>query len=375
MRRSENIPRRVTFLAPILLAWVASGCTTGPASDSRPPEVLIASDRVVQVNLANGRIQRQRLLPGAATDLALAPRTGHLAVATRWGAVFLVLPNLEVGWNEKLGIVDAIEISLDARHAYLLLHPGDHPEEATGDHTLLEVDFPAGTHRREARLDSRAYDLLMDAPTGAIYVTDLIGRVVHRVDAGTFAVTDHEISLGQSPAEEPRGAFLRLLLPGRQPDELFVVEDLRDAARVWRWQPAAGTLDPHPLPEVVPPVLGGGPLGAAPEGGLWLFTRSHFLRLDANLRVKDRIALADSASAHRFAGGSPATHRFGASDGRAAVLLGPAPPAHGRPRARAVWINLAQGGVAGERLLDLQAGPMVILSPETPATTREAATR
>jgi hypothetical protein len=96
-------------------------------------------------------------------------------------------------------------------------------------------------------------------------VTDLVGRTVHRVDLASFAVTEHAIGSGAAPKIEPRGAFLRLLLPGLAPGELIAVEDARDLARLWRWAPAREQVEPHPLTGVPPPVLGGGLRGPVAE--------------------------------------------------------------------------------------------------------------
>jgi hypothetical protein len=316
--------------------------------------VLIAGDRLVHFNLATGRTLATRLLPAPATDLAVAPGGGTIAVATLRGAALLDRTKLDVLWHEDLGIVDAVELAPDGRHAYLLLHPGTDPHEAAADHTLLEIAVPDGAHGRAAILPARAYDLLLDAPAGAIFATDLIGRTVHRIDLATFAVTTHEIALGRSPEEEPRGAFLRVLLPGRRPGEIFALEDLRARARLWRWEPAADRLSAHELAAVDPPVLGGGPLGA----GLWLFTRREMLRLSADLHIEARTDLAG-------AGADSAAYRFAAADLETAVFLGPEPPAGGRAQSRITWIDLrpnarrnAPGGV---RLLELRAGPLALL--------------
>jgi hypothetical protein len=196
-----------------------------------------------------------------------------------------------------------------------------------------------------------------------------VGRTIHRVELASFAVTDHVIGLGREPAVEPRSAFLRLLLPGRAAGELVAVEDARAAARLWRWEPPAGPLEPHDLAGVVPPVLGGGPIagpasspGRGP-GGYWLFTRSEFLRLGADFGVTDRapLGLPDSSAGYRFA----------AADGRTCVLLAPAPPVRGIPPARATWIDLSTGRPAGQRLLELRAGPFVLL-PAAAGARRQA---
>jgi hypothetical protein len=311
--------------------------------------VLVAGDRLVELDLGTGRERKARLLPAPATDLALSPDARTIAVATLRGAALLDPTRFDVLWHAELGIVDAVEFAPDGRHAYLLLHPGADPREATGNHTLLEIEVPSGSHGRQAILPPRAYDLLLDAPTGAIYATNLIGRSVHRIDLATFVVSTHEIGLGRTPEEEPRGAFLRVLVPGRRPGEIFALEDLRARARLWRWEPAATRLSPHELPGVDPPVLGGGPLG----DGMWLFTRSEMLRLSTDFDIAARRALA--------AGGDSAAYRFAAADAETAVFLGPAPPAGGRAQSRVTWIDLASDTPGGVRLLALRAGPLVLL--------------
>ncbi len=354
---------RVPGLAAFILVCLSlAGCGGGRSGAPGAPEVLVASDRIVHVDLALGRVLHQRLLPAPANDLVLAPGGARLAVATRRGAAFLDVQGLKVTWYEDLGILDAVELSPDGRVAYVLIHPGKDPAETNGEHRVLEIDFPSGKHGREVKLDARSYDLFVE-PGGAIDVTDLVGRTVHRIDPTTFAVTDHSIGLGLPPEQEPRGAFLRVLLPGRRPGELFAVEDNRAAARLWRWEPASSRVEPHDLPGVKPPVLGGGIVGGGSKtnGELWLHTRSQFLRLGADFSVNERLALAaqDSAAAYRFA----------AADGSICVLLGPAPPpSRGLPQARAVWIDLARGTVAGERLLEVRAGPCVLLPRPAAAT-------
>lgn len=362
---------RTLLAARLLLCFLAGwNAACGTRGGPPPPEVLVASDRLMHLNLAAGRVLRQRFLPAPGTDLALAPDARHLVLATGQGAAFLAVPSLEVGWNENLGIVDAVEFSPSGESAYLLLHPGDDPNEAEGDHRVREVAFPTGTPGREARLDARSYDLLVERSTGAIYVTDVVGRTVHRIEPSTFAVTDHAIGLGRSPDIEPLGAFLRLLFPGSRPGELVAVEDARASARLWRWEPAAGRLEPHPLDGVEPPVLGGGPLSEASPagGGVWLHTRSHFLRLDADYHVTSRLALArtDSTAAYRFA----------AANGSTCVLLGPALLPRSHLRTRALWIDLERSAVAGVRLLDLRPGPLVLLpGAEAPVSAAASSTR
>jgi hypothetical protein len=369
---------RITRAAGAFLAILVLGC--GRQAGPLPPEALIAHDRIAHVDLATGRTLRQRLLPAPTTDMALTDDASALAVATRRGAAFLSVPALEVVWTEDLGILDAVELSPDEKVAYFLIHPGESPDEAPGEHRVLEVAFPGGEHRREARLDARSYDLLVERPGGALFVTDLIGRTVHRIDPATFAVTHHTIGLGQPPELEPLGAFMRLILPGPRTGELVVIEDSRDAARLWRWEPAqsrpspaepkAERLEPHPLPGVRPPILGGGRIGgtsmaasarndnppgggAREERGLWLHTRSHFLRLGADFGVAASLALTDADSAPGY--------RFAAADHATCVLLGPAPPARGMPQSQMVWIDLAQGLIGGRRRLEVRTGPLVLL--------------
>jgi hypothetical protein len=193
-------------------------------------------------------------------------------------------------------------------------------------------------------------------------VTDLVGRTVHRVDLESFAVTDHTLASGAPPADEPRGAFLRLLLPGLRPGQLIAVEDTRAAVRLWDWEPARDRVLPHPLPGVPPPVLGGGLIPGSPPR-LWLHTRSEFLRIDADFGVTARVPLPGAAA------DSAAGYRFAAADGGRAVVLGPAPPVKGNPHARAAWLEIEGDRVLGQRLLELRAGPIAIL----PAASRTAA--
>jgi hypothetical protein len=362
--------RRLAARAAVLILAVAAAataavlvaCGAGTVPAALPPELLVgAGDRLARVDLASGRTLLWRLLPGPAIDLARSPDGALVGLATLRGAAFLDPDSLAVRWSENLGIVDAVEFAPDGAHAYFLLHPGDDPREASAEHTLLEVAVPGGAHGREARLPTRAYDLFLDAAGGAIYSTDLVGRTVHRVDLATFTVTDLEIGLGRAPAVEPEGAFVRVLLPGRTAGELFALEDTRGTPRLWRFEPATGKLEPHDLPGAKPPVLGGGPLGEGPGAGLWLFTRSQFLRLGADLRVTAETALALPDS-------SPGYH-FAAADRSTCVLLAPGSPSRGAPQTRAAWIDLERGTEAGARLLDLRTGPF-LLRPR-PAAPRE----
>jgi hypothetical protein len=346
----------VRSLAPILiLAALLSGC--GGRSAPPPPSILIASDRLLEVELATGRIAKLRILPAPATDLDFDPEAGRIGIATLRGAAVLEPGHFEVLWSSNtLGIVDAIELAPGAERAYLLLHPGPNPREATGDHTLLELALPQGDTLRTATLPPRAYDLRCDPESGGLYVTDLVGRTVHRVDLASFAVTQHELGTGAPPAVEPRGAFLRLLLPGLRPGRLVAVEDTRDVARLWDWEPGGGPVQPHSLPGVLPPVLGGGRLGDDPPG-LWLHTRSEYLRLGTDFSVAARVPLPGAAA--DSAGG----YRFGAAAFGQAVFLGPAAPVRGQPHARAAWLDLQSDRPGGQRLLELRAGPIAILPP------------
>ena len=354
----------ILILAAAALTVLAA-CGAVPAPAPLPPELLVgAGDRLARVDLATGRTLLWRLLPAPAIDLARSPDGALIGLAMLRGAAFLDPDSLGVRWSENLGIVDAVEFAPDGAHAYFLLHPGDDPREATAEHTLLEIAVPGGAHGRQAHLPARAYDLFLDPAAGAIYSTDLVGRTVHRVDLATFAVTDLEIGLGRAPEVEPHGAFVRVLLPGRTAGELFALEDTRATPRLWRLEPATGKLDPHELPGAEPPVLGGGPLGDGPGAGLWLFTRSQFLRLGADLRIAATTALALPDS-------SPGYH-FAAADRSTCVLLAPGSPAGGVPRTRAAWIDLEhpeRSTEAGARLLDLRTGPF-LLRPR-PAALRE----
>jgi hypothetical protein len=340
---------------------LASGCG-GQDAAPKPPAVLIASDRLMQLEIATGRIVKQRILPAPATDLDFNPAAGRIAVATLRGPAVMDADRFDVLWSGKPEIIDAIELGPDGERAYVLVHPGRDPHESEGDHLLLEIALPGGNEIRRATLDARAYDLLLDPPSGGLYVTDLVGRAIHRVDLTTFAISNHQIGTGADPRVEPRGAFLRLLLPGRRPGELFPVEDRRDLARLWRWEPRSGALAGQVLDGVAPPVLGGGPDGDA----LWLHTRREFLRLDAQLAITTRVDLPEAAA--DSAGG----YRFAATDGRVVVLLGPAAPERGMMRARVTWLDLATGAPAGQRLLEVRAGPLAILPP---AAAAESATR
>jgi hypothetical protein len=79
------------------------------------------------------------------------------------------------------------------------------------------------------------------------------------------------------------------------------------------------------------------------------------LRLNANFEITARAPLpgaaADSATGYRFA----------AADGERAVFLGPAAPVRGEAHARATWLDVASGRPGGQRLLELRAGPIVLL--------------
>ncbi len=349
----------------VLLALaLVPGCG-GRDAAPKPPAVLIASDRLLHLEIATGRIVKQRILPAPATDLDFNPEAGRIGVATLRGPAVMDAERFDVLWSGRPEIIDAIELSPDGEHAYILVHPGTDPHEAAGEHTLAEIAIPGGTEVRRATLDARAYDLLLDPPSGGLYVTDLVGRAIHRVDLTTFAISNHQIGTGADPQVEPRGAFLRLLLPGRRPGELFAVEDRRDLARLWRWAPGSGALEARVLDGVSPPVLGGGP----DREELWLHTRSEFLRLDDQLAITTRVELPGAAA--DSAGG----YRFAASDGRVAVFLGAAPPERGMMRARVTWLDLATGAPAGQRLLEVRAGPLAILpaapiAPDAPAGSR-----
>ena len=354
---SPRIPGGGNGLLFLLLALaVASGCGGDRSAAPAPPAVLIASDRLMHLEIATGRIVKQRILPAPATDLDFNTTAGRIAVATLRGPAVMDAGRFDVLWSGKPEIIDAIELSPDGERAYVLVHPGTDPHEAAGDHLLTEIALPGGNELRRATLDARAYDLLLDPPSrglsaGGLYVTDLVGRTIHRVDLTTFAVSNHQIGTGADPEAEPKGAFLRLLLPGRRPGELFAVEDRRDRARLWRWTPDTGGLDPRELDGVSPPVLGGGP----DREDLWLYTRREFLRLDDQLAITTRVELPGAAA--DSAGG----YRFAASDGQVVVLLGPAAPERGMMRARVTWLDLATGASAGQRLLEVRAGPFAIL--------------
>jgi hypothetical protein len=349
---------RALRLILVALGVATAGCGS-PSETIPPPSILIASDRLLEVALATGRITKLRILPAPATDLEFDPAAARIGIASLRGAAVLEPERFDVLWSSNtLGIVDAIEFAPGAERAYLLLHPGPNPHESTGDHVLLELALPSGDTLRQTTLSPRAYDLLCDPASGGLYVTDLVGRTVHRVDLASFAVTDHAIGSGAAPRIEPRGAFLRLLLPGLAPGELIAVEDARDLARLWRWAPAREQVEPHPLTGVPPPVLGGGLL--PDHHGLWLHTRSEFLRLDADFNIATRTALPSAAA------DSAAGYRFAAAGGGQVVFLGPAAPARGQPQARATWLDLETGRPGGQRLLELRAGPVALLPAGAP---------
>jgi hypothetical protein len=80
------------------------------------------------------------------------------------------------------------------------------------------------------------------------------------------------------------------------------------------------------------------------------------LRLDADFGLAARVPLPEAGA------DSAAGYRFAAAAAGQVVFLGPAAPVRGLPHARATWLDLESGRPGGQRLLELRAGPIALLS-------------
>ncbi len=334
--------RRTALGLWLFVALAAGGCSTS----RELPDVLIASRWLVHLELPSGQERARRFLPSPANGMELAPDGVHVGLALATGMALIRIDSLVVAWHQPLGIVDAVAFHPNGERAYALVHPGDDPHAAQDPHRVVELDLETGSVGQSFVLDRHSFDLTLVADSTRLWVSDLIGRAIHRLDLASGRFDTLRIG-----GPTPERVLMRTLIPG--PDgEWLIPEDDHETVRLHRVA-ADDSQTPVQNIALAAPILGGGFVG----GRYWLHGRRalHCLAPDGTLISQD-LALAAREGSYRYA-----DYR-----GALGVFIAPDLEAQGRPMSWLQCWDLERGERLSRRRIVAAVGPVVLL-PSGPA--------
>jgi hypothetical protein len=225
----------LVFLVIVFVVFLP-GCSAGGKSGEI---VYVGWDDLFVIDMAAGKIIEKIAVGSSINDIEPA-KEDRLFLATERGFLVVDTADMEVIEQIPLGMLDSVEYDELRDVIYVLIHPGNNPNQSTGPHKLLKLSGEDYTILASVFLEPWIYDIFLSPSGDIIYATQMAGRTVIRIDPERPEESE-KLFFGEGGEWEARMVLLRHISFSRDGSTMYLLEQGRtDQTCLWFYIPETG---------------------------------------------------------------------------------------------------------------------------------------